>query len=286
METENVKEIVKEKYGQAALRARSGSASSCCGSSAATASDACCDPITSNLYDARQEGEVPALALNASLGCGNPTALAELKAGETVLDLGSGGGIDVLLSARRVGPTGKAYGLDMTDEMLSVAEENKRKSGLHNVEFLRGEIENIPLPDNSVDVVISNCVINLSGDKDRVLKEAFRVLKPGGRFAVSDVVTRGEVPAAIRKSMELWTGCVAGALSDADYTAKLSNAGFEGIGIEETRVYKVDDARAFLAAEGLDTDALAKEVEGKFISAFVRATKPAKAACCGPTCCN
>jgi 2-polyprenyl-3-methyl-5-hydroxy-6-metoxy-1,4-benzoquinol methylase len=284
MNTPNVKEVVKEKYGQAAVRAQAGAASSCCGGAAAL--EACCDPITSNLYDAGQEGDVPELALRASLGCGNPTALAELKAGETVLDLGSGGGIDVLLSARRVGPAGKAFGLDMTDEMLAVAAENKRKSGLENVEFLKGEIEHIPLPDNSVDVIISNCVINLSGDKDRVLREAFRVLKPGGRFAVSDVVVRGDVPAAIKKSMELWIGCVAGALSDTEYVAKLASAGFDGIGIEETRVYSIDDARTFLAGEGLDAGALAKEVEGRFISAFVRATKPAGAACCAPGCCN
>ena len=284
METGNVKDVVKEKYGQAALRARTGAGSACCGTT--PSADACCDPITSNLYDAGQAGDVPDLAMKASLGCGNPTALAELKAGETVLDLGSGGGIDVLLSARRVGPTGKAYGLDMTDEMLAVAEDNRRRSGLTNVEFLKGEIEQIPLPDNSVDVIISNCVINLSGDKDRVLKEAFRVLKPGGRFAVSDVVVRGEVPAAIKKNMELWVGCVAGALTDYEYVAKLTKAGFDGVGIEATRVYEIDDARTFLAAEGLDVDALAKQVEGKFISAFVRATKPAASSCCGPTCCS
>ncbi|MEO8482733.1 MAG: arsenite methyltransferase, partial [Acidobacteriota bacterium] len=254
--TTDVKDVVREKYGEAALRARTGIGHSCCGGAAAL--DACCDPITSNLYDAGQEAEVPDLALKASLGCGNPTALAELKAGETVLDLGSGGGIDVLLSARRVGPTGKAYGLDMTDEMLSVAEENKRKSGLENVEFLKGEIESIPLPDNSVDVIISNCVINLSGDKNRVLNEAFRVLKPGGRLAVSDVVVRGRVPAEIRKNMELWVGCVAGALGDDEYVATLAKAGFEDIGIEETRAYNIDDARTFLAGEGLDVDALAK----------------------------
>jgi SAM-dependent methyltransferase len=284
MSTENVKDVVREKYGQAARRAKTGAGSSCCGGDAAL--EACCDPITSNLYDAGQEGEVPDLALKASLGCGNPTALAELKAGETVLDLGSGGGIDVILSARRVGPTGKAYGLDMTDEMLAVAEENKRKSGLDNVEFLKGEIEQIPLPDNSVDVIISNCVINLSGDKDRVIKEAFRVLKPGGRFAVSDVVVRGAVPAEIRKSMELWVGCVAGALGDDEYVATLAKAGFDGITIEATRVYSIDDARTFLAGEGLDVDTLAKTVEGKFISGFIRATKPAAAACCGPACCS
>ena len=227
---------------------------------------------------------MPDAALKASLGCGNPTALAELKPGETVLDLGSGGGIDVILSARRVGPTGKAYGLDMTDEMLALAEENKRKSGLTNVEFLRGEIESIPLPDNTVDVIISNCVINLSGDKDRVLREAFRVLKPGGRFAVSDVVVRGEVPAAIRKSMELWVGCIAGALSEDDYRNKLATAGFTGIDVEVTRVYGAEDARTFLASEGLDGDAVAKEVDGKFVSAFIRATKPAS--CCAPDCCS
>jgi arsenite methyltransferase len=284
MSTESMKDVVREKYGQAAQRAQTGAASSCCGGAAAV--DACCDPITSNLYDAGQEGEVPDLALRASLGCGNPTALAELKPGETVLDLGSGGGIDVLLSARRVGPAGKAYGLDMTDEMLAVAEENKRKSGLENVEFLKGEIEHIPLPDNSVDVIISNCVINLSGDKDRVIKEAFRVLKPGGRFAVSDVVVRGNVPAEIRKNMELWVGCVAGALGDDEYVATLARAGFDGIDIEATRVYSIEDARTFLAGEGLDVDALAREVEGTFISGFIRATKPAAAACCGPSCCS
>jgi SAM-dependent methyltransferase len=279
--TTDVKEVVREKYAQAAMRVRAGHAS-CCGSAPSTSS--CCDPITSNLYEPAQAGEVPDAALKASLGCGNPTALAELKPGETVLDLGSGGGIDVLLSARRVGPTGRAYGLDMTDEMLALAEENKRKSGLANVEFLKGEIENIPLPDNSVDVIISNCVINLSGDKDRVLREAFRVLKPGGRFAVSDVVVRGEVPSAIRKSMELWAGCVAGALSETDYSAKLARAGFSNIDIEVTRVYGGDDARAFLAAEGLEGDAIAKEVDGKFVSAFIRAVKPAS--CCAPGCCS
>jgi 2-polyprenyl-3-methyl-5-hydroxy-6-metoxy-1,4-benzoquinol methylase len=281
MSTQTVKEVVREKYGQAALRVQSGAGNSCCGG--ASALEASCDPITSNLYDAAQEAEVPATALKASLGCGNPTGLAELKPGETVLDLGSGGGIDVLLSARRVGPTGKAYGLDMTDEMLELAEENKRKSGLTNAEFLKGEIENIPLPDNSVDVIISNCVINLSGDKDRVLREAFRVLKPGGRFAVSDIVVRGDVPAEIKKSMELWVGCVAGALADHDYAAKLAKAGFESIDIETTRVYGIDDARAFLTGQGLDADALATEIDGKFTSAFVRATK--SAACCAPGCC-
>ena len=278
--TSDLKDIVREKYGQAALRVKAGQ-SSCCGS--APSSSNCCDPITSNLYDADQAGEVPHAALKASLGCGNPTALAELKSGESVLDLGSGGGIDVILSARRVGPTGKAYGLDMTDEMLALAEENKRKSGQDNVEFLKGEIEHIPLPDNSVDVIISNCVINLSGDKDQVLKEAFRVLKPGGRFAVSDVVVRGDVPASIRKSMELWVGCVAGALSETDYRSKLAKVGFGNIGVEVTRVYGSDDARAFLAAEGFDRGAIAQEVDGKFVSAFIRAEKPQS--CCAPGCC-
>ena len=267
----DVKAFVKERYGKAALQVSRGKAS-CCGTGPAASS--CCDPITSNLYDATQAGDVPEPALRASLGCGNPTALAELKAGETVLDLGSGGGIDVLLSARRVGPGGKAYGLDMTDEMLALAEENKRKSELTNVEFLRGDIEHIPLPDNSVDVIISNCVINLSGDKDRVLREAFRVLKPEGRFAVSDVVTRGDVPTAIRESMELWVGCVAGALSEADYRSKLARAGFAGIDVEVTRVYGSDDARAFLVGEGFDGETIADEVDGKFVSAFIRAVKP------------
>jgi arsenite methyltransferase len=278
--TTDLKNIVREKYGAAASRVKAGQSGGC---GSAPSASSCCDPITSNLYDAGQAGDVPDAALKASLGCGNPTALAQLKAGETVLDLGSGGGIDVLLSARRVGPTGKAYGLDMTDEMLALAEENKRKSGLTNVEFLKGEIEHVPLPDNSVDVIISNCVINLSGDKDRVLKEAFRVLKPGGRFAVSDVVVRGEVPAAIRRSMELWVGCVAGALSDSDYRSKLAKAGFTGIEVEVTRVYGSDDARAFLAAEGVSGEALAHEVDGKFVSAFVRAVKPQS--CCAPGCC-
>ncbi len=278
-----IKEVVREKYGQAALRVAKGEGNSCCGG--ASALESACDPITSNLYDSAESGQVPETALKASLGCGNPTALAELKPGETVLDLGSGGGIDVLLSARRVGPAGKAYGLDMTDEMLALAETNKRASGLNNAEFLKGEIENIPLPDNSVDVIISNCVINLSGDKDRVLKEAFRVLKPGGRFAVSDVVVRGDVPAEIKKNMELWVGCVAGALTDYEYVAKLARAGFESIEIEPTRVYSIGDARTFLAGQGLDADALANQVDGKFISAFIRARKSA-ASCCGPTCCS
>jgi SAM-dependent methyltransferase len=277
----NIKEVVKEKYGQAALRVKSGG-SSCCGAGPMRG----CDPITANLYDASQAGQVPEEAMLASLGCGNPTALAELKTGETVLDLGSGGGIDVLLSAKRVGPAGKAYGLDMTDEMLAMAEENKRKAGVANVEFLKGEIEHIPLPDNSVDVVISNCVINLSADKDRVLREAFRVLKPGGRFAVSDVVTRGPVPAEIRESVLLWVGCVAGALEEGQYRSKLSAAGFEQIEVEPTRIYKLEDAREFLAGQNIDVDAIAPDVEGKFMSAFVRAVKPATKACCGPTCCN
>ncbi|MCC7218227.1 MAG: arsenite methyltransferase [Burkholderiales bacterium] len=277
----DVKEVVREKYGQAARAVRAGGGG-CCGS--APNADRCCDPITSNLYDARQAGDVPGAAMQASLGCGNPTALAELKPGETVLDLGSGGGIDVLLSARRVGPTGKAYGLDMTDDMLALAEENKRASGLSNVEFLKGEIEHIPLPDNSVDVIISNCVINLSGDKDRVLREAFRVLKPGGRFAVSDVVVRGDVPPAIRRNMELWAGCIAGALSDTEYREKLAAAGFTAVDVEVTRVYGGEDARAFLTAEGVDANAIADEVDGKFVSAFVRATKPE--ACCAPGCCG
>ena len=275
-----IKEAVKEKYGQAALRVHSGG-SSCCGGRAAV--DGCCDPITSNLYDALQTGVIPEEAVLASLGCGNPTALAKLNAGETVLDLGSGGGIDVLLSARRVGSTGKAYGLDMTDEMLALARENQRKAGVENVEFLQGEIEHIPLPDNSVDVVISNCVINLSADKDQVLREAFRVLKPGGRFAVSDVVTRGDVPAEVRQNMLLWVGCIAGALQDSEYAAKLAKAGFEGIDIEPTRIYSIEDARAFLSGQGVDVDAMAPAVEGKFASASIRATKPA--GCCAPGCC-
>jgi arsenite methyltransferase len=283
MSTQNVKEVVREKYGQAARRVQSGAGKACCGDRSTL--ETSCDPITSNLYDAPQKDELPHTAIKASLGCGNPTALAELKPGEVVLDLGSGGGIDVLLSARRVGPTGKAYGLDMTDEMLALAEENKRKSGWTNVEFLKGEIEHIPLPEESVDVIISNCVINLSGDKDRVLQEAFRVLKPGGRFAISDVVVRGRVPAEIKKSLELWAGCVAGALSEEDYLEKLAKAGFDNIDIEATRVYNIDDARAFLSNSGLDVDDLAKQVEGKFISAFIRANKPA-AACCVPGCCS
>jgi len=267
----NIKEVVKEKYGQAALRVTSGG-SSCCG--AAPASGLSCDPITSNLYDESQAQQIPEEAMLASLGCGNPTALAKLNPGETVLDLGSGGGIDVLLSARRVGPTGKAYGLDMTDEMLSLANENKRKAGAENVEFLKGEIESIPLPDNTVDVIISNCVINLSADKDRVLREAFRVLKPGGRFAVSDVVTRGEIAPEVRQSVLLWVGCIAGALEENDYRGKLSAAGFEQIEIEPTRVYRVEDAREFLSSSGINVDAIAAQVDEKFMSAFVRAVKP------------
>jgi SAM-dependent methyltransferase len=273
MSEENIKQIVQEKYGAAARRVVTGEGSACCGSSPASSIEGC-DPITGNLYGEGETSAVPEAALRASLGCGNPTALARLQPGETVLDLGSGGGIDVLLSARRVGPQGKAYGLDMTDEMLALAEENKRKSGLTNVEFLKGEMENIPLPANAVDVIVSNCVINLSADKDRVLREAFRVLKPGGRLAVSDVVVRGEVPAEIRRNMELWVGCVAGALSDEAYRQKLAAAGFEAIDIEPTRVYDVRDARQFLCSAGLDADAIAPQIEGKFMSAFVRATKP------------
>ena len=278
--TEAIKEVVKSKYGEAARRVVAGESNSCCGA-AACGTDV--DPITRDLYDHSQTGLLPEQAVKASLGCGNPTALAQLNPGETVLDLGSGGGIDVLLSARRVGPAGKAYGLDMTDDMLALARENQKKSGLENVEFLKGEIENIPLPDNSVDVIISNCVINLSGDKDRVLREAFRVLKPGGRFAVSDVVVRGEVPEEIRRSMLLWVGCIAGALSDTEYESKLKKAGFQKIELEPTRVYNVEDARAMLASHGIDVDAIASQVEGKFMSAFVRAVKPA--GCCAPGCC-
>jgi arsenite methyltransferase len=283
MSATDIKEVVKEKYGQAALRVKAGG-SSCCG---ATASSGCCDPITSNLYDSLQAEQIPEEALLASLGCGNPTALAQLNAGEVVLDLGSGGGIDVLLSAKRVGPSGKAYGLDMTDEMLALANENKRKAGVENVEFLKGEIEHIPLPDGSVDVVISNCVINLSSDKDKVLREALRVLKPGGRFAVSDVVTRGEIPVEIRQSVLLWVGCVAGALEENEYRGKLTAAGFEKIEIEPTRIYRIEDAREFLSGQNIDVDAIAPMVDGKFMSAFVRAVKPLrKESCCGPTCCQ
>src|SRR4051794_8347813 len=269
-----IKEVVKEKYGQAALRAQSGAGNSCCGG--ASALEDCCDPITSNLYDATQEGEVPDMAMKASLGCGNPTALAALKAGETVLDLGSGGGIDVLLSARRVGPTGKAYGLDMTDDMLALARENQRKAGAENVEFLKGEIEAVPLPGAAVDGIISNCVINLSADKRKVLSEAFRVLRPGGRFAVSDVVFRGEVPEAVRRNVELWIGCVAGALQETEYRSLLAEVGFEGIEVEPTRVYRAEDARAFLAEAGIDAVGV-DEVDSKVMSAFVRARKPVAA---------
>jgi ubiquinone/menaquinone biosynthesis C-methylase UbiE len=278
-----IKEIVQRQYADAAVRVRTGATGCGCGSAAVCATD----PITSNLYDEAQAAAIPAEALLASLGCGNPTALAELKSGQTVLDLGSGGGIDVLLSARRVGPTGKAYGLDMTDEMLALARENQQKSGLTNVEFLKGEIEQVPLPDNSVDVVISNCVINLSADKDRVFSEAFRVLKPGGRFAVSDVVVRGDdVPAAVRRNMELWVGCVAGALEESEYRGKLKRAGFEAVDLEPTRIYRAEDARQFLEQAGLDTG-VAEHIDGKFMSAFVRARKPAAAekTCCGPSCC-
>jgi arsenite methyltransferase len=271
-------QAVRDKYGALAKAVSDGgTATDCCGPS-------CCDPISANLYERSQTEGLPAEAVTASLGCGNPTALLDLQPGQTVLDLGSGGGIDVLLSARRVGATGKAYGLDMTDEMLALARENQRKAGATNVEFLKGTIEAIPLPDNSVDVIISNCVINLSGDKDRVLMEAFRVLKPGGRLAVSDVVVRGHVPAAVKRSMELWVGCVAGALTESEYVAKLEAAGFKDIAVEPTRVYTVQDARNFLTAGGLDADAIAKDAEGTFVSAFVRATKPAR--CCAPTCCS
>jgi len=272
----DIKEAVRERYSQAALRA-----GSCCGPASA-------NPITSNLYSDLETAALPEAAVLASLGCGNPAALAELKQGETVLDLGSGGGIDVLLSARRVGPTGKAYGLDMTDEMLALARENQNKAGAQNVEFLKGEIEHIPLPDNTVDVIISNCVINLSADKDQVIREAFRVLKPGGRFAVSDVVTRGEVPKALRRDMLLWVGCIAGALEEDEYKCKLKEAGFEQASIEPTRVYKVEDAREFLAGKGIDVDAMAKEVDGKFMGAFIRAVKPTSesTACSAPGCCG
>jgi len=285
----NIKDAVREKYGEAAQRVTTGGGNACCGATAATTCG--CDPITSNLYDASQAAQIPAEALTASLGCGNPTALAKLNAGETVLDLGSGGGLDVLLSAKRVGPTGKAYGLDMTDEMLALANENKRKAGVDNVEFLKGEIEHIPLPDNSVDVIISNCVINLSADKSAVLREAFRVLKPGGRFAVSDVVTRGEMLPEIRKSVLLWVGCIAGALEEDEYRAILTDAGFGQVDIEPTRIYKVEDAREFLAGQGFDVDKLSAQVDGKFFSAFIRAVKPAASvasaqACCGPACCS
>ena len=312
--TTELKATVKARYGETAQKVAAGESGSCCGSSGCCGSTSeTWDPITANLYDEGQTAGIPAEALLASLGCGNPTALAELREGETVLDLGSGGGIDVLLSARRVGPTGKAYGLDMTDEMLALANENKLRAGATNVEFLRGEIESIPLPSGTVDVIISNCVINLSGDKREVLREAFRVLKPGGRFAVSDVVVRGDIPEPVRRSMELWTGCVAGALAEDEFVALLREAGFENPSVEPTRIYTEDDARALLANTGLDTDALAPQIEGKILSAFVRATKPggtgsgrsqetearrtaaaesrralkqAGGACCGPDCCS
>jgi arsenite methyltransferase len=283
----NIQEAVKQKYGEAAKRAASGG-TACCGGRAELSGG---DPITKDLYDEAEKSSLPEKAVAASLGCGNPTALAKLQPGEIVLDLGSGGGIDVILSAKRVGPTGKAYGLDMTDEMLALARENQENAGIENVEFLKGAIENIPLPDNSVDVIISNCVINLSGDKDRVLSEAFRVLKPGGRLAVSDVVVRGEVPANIRKSMELWVGCIAGALEEYDYRDKLYAVGFQSIDIEPTRVYKVEEARDFLTAAGLDADAVGPQIDGKFVSAFIRAHKPTRRgnvigpSCCGPSCC-
>ena len=278
--SETTAETVREKYGSLARAVSTSSAAACC-----EPSMSCCDPITRDLYSADQYGAVPEKAVLASLGCGNPTALIDLKPGETVLDLGSGGGIDVLLSARRVGPTGKAYGLDMTDEMLELARENQRQAGATNVEFLKGQIEAIPLPDNSVDLIISNCVINLSADKDRVLREAFRVLRPGGRFAVSDVVTRGAVPDEVRKSMLLWVGCIAGALDEDDYRGKLTAAGFASIDIEPTRTYNVEDARVFLTEAGIDVDAMAPAVENKFFSTFIRATKPA-AECCAPGCCS
>jgi 2-polyprenyl-3-methyl-5-hydroxy-6-metoxy-1,4-benzoquinol methylase len=276
----DTKTLVQEKYGAAARQVRDTSTAACC-----NPSFTCCDPITTNLYNESEKSGLPASAVLASLGCGNPTALIELKAGETVLDLGSGGGIDVLLSARRVGPSGKAYGLDMTDDMLALARENQRQAGVENVEFLKGEIEKIPLPDNSVDVVISNCVINLSADKGRVLREAFRVLKPGGRFAVSDVVVRGEVPELVRKSMLLWVGCIAGALEEREYAARLAQAGFTGISVEPTRVYSIEDARPSLTEAGIDVDAVAAQVDGKFMGAFIRATKPG-GRCCKPGCCN
>jgi SAM-dependent methyltransferase len=280
--TDEIRELVRDRYAAAALRVVAGDSSSCCGAAAVSG---CRDPITSNLYSSDETQSLPEDALRASLGCGNPTALAELRAGEIVLDLGSGGGIDVLLSARRVGPTGKAYGLDMTDEMLALARANQATSGLANVEFLKGHIEQIPLPGNTVDVVLSNCVINLSGDKRAVITEAFRVLKPGGRFAVSDVVVRGELPPAVRRSMELWVGCVAGALSEDDFLGLLTAAGFVDATIEPTRVYQFEDARAFLQASGADADALAEDVQGRVMGAFIRATKPVAKACCGPDCC-
>ena len=278
----DIQQAVREKYGAiAASVTEAATNTGCCGPT----SCGCGDPITSNLYSDAETSGLPAEAVTASLGCGNPTALLALEPGQTVLDLGSGGGIDVLLSAKRVGPTGKAYGVDMTDEMLALARDNQRKAGATNVEFLKGTIENIPLPDNAVDVIISNCVINLSSDKDAVLREAFRVLKPGGRFAVSDVVVRGDVPADIRRSMELWVGCIAGALEETEYAAKLRAAGFADVEVEPWRIYKIDDARAFLTETGVDVDRLAPQVEGRFASAFVRARKPEAGSCCGPTCC-
>ena len=282
MSEPNIQEVVRQEYGEAAKRAASGG-TACCGGGAEPSGR---DPITKDLYSDAEKGALPEKAVAASLGCGNPTALAKLQPGEVVLDLGSGGGIDVILSAKRVGPNGKAYGLDMTDEMLALARENQKKAGVTNVEFLNGAIENVPLPNNSVDVIISNCVINLSGDKDRVLAEAFRVLRPGGRFAVSDVVVRGEVPADIRKSMELWVGCIAGALEENEYREKLARAGFESVEVEATRVYRVEEARAFLEAAGLDPETVGPQIDGKFVSAFVRAVKPAaQSVCCGPSCC-
>jgi len=279
MSTTNVQDAVREKYGQIA---RSAGTEGCCGPAAC----GCGDPITSNLYSDAETAGLPSEAVAVSLGCGNPTALIDLQPGQTVLDLGSGGGIDVLLSAKRVGPTGKVYGLDMTDDMLALARQNQRKAGATNVEFLKGTIEAIPLPDRSVDVIISNCVINLSVDKDAVLREALRVLKPGGRFAVSDVVIRGEVPPEIRRNMELWVGCVAGALHEDEYASKLKAAGFEAVELDPWRVYQVEDARAFLAESGIDVDRLAPQVDGKVASAFIRARRPEARACCGPTCCS
>ena len=279
----DIRTAVQEKYGAIATSVREGSdRKGCCGPAAC----GCGDPISSDLYTDDETNGLPGEAVIASLGCGNPTALQALEPGQTVLDLGSGGGIDVLLSAKRVGPTGKVYGLDMTDQMLALARDNQRKAGATNVEFLKGTIEQIPLPDNSVDVIISNCVINLSSDKDAVLREAFRVLKPGGRFAVSDVVVRGEVPAEVRRSMELWVGCIAGALEESEYASKLRNAGFTDVNVEPWRVYAIDDARAFLTESGIDVDRMAPQVEGRFASAFVRARKPEAKSCCGPTCCN
>jgi len=279
---DSIKDVVQQKYGQAALQARAGHKADC------GCSTSCCSTITSDLYDESQAAAIPEEAMLASLGCGNPTALAELKPGEVVLDLGSGGGIDVLLSARRVGPTGKAYGLDMTDDMLALARENQKAAGLTNVEFLKGEIEHIPLPDNSVDVIISNCVINLSANKDQVIAEAFRVLKPGGRFAVSDIVVRGDsVPESVRRSMELWVGCIAGALEESRYRETLTHAGFQNIDVEPTRIYRADDVRHFLADAGMSDEFILAQIDERFMSAFVRAQKPVAAAksCCASTCC-